>query len=174
MFLHFLRIFPSLFHSWLAEWLYTTLFKCTRVGSRSTWSPRPTPTKGHTPQTWKYCGLEMSPLLWSVYVQRRLPALSTMEACSSHGEDVLQTSSSEFLWTSPWGLMFLQEHRAMFQVKIATQTSLTYPNVDGMLSDSFRCTQDWFIPAISCCLCKGVETHTANFIHKLFWCVNNN
>lgn len=52
--------------------------------------------RGVRKQAQKGCELQVSPSLCPVHMQRHLAALSTTQACCSHREDVLQTSSGDF------------------------------------------------------------------------------
>lgn len=98
------------------------------------------------------------------HTHRLLLPLLTLP-CSSHGNvscRLPQGASLDFCL----GLMFLP----WFQARWQHRPSQTPPALKALYSTLFLHTR--FLLAISHSLHRAVKTHTANFIHKLFWWVN--
>lgn len=137
-------------------WLYMMLHKCTRslcaLGS--------TPTHRHTTNP----GTCSKPLTGSVHTHRLfLPLhhsarLQPQEMCPAG-------SSRELLWTSAWGLMFLQEQG--HGSRQDDNTDLPKLPQHWWHSTKQLFLHTGFLPAISHSLQRAVKTHTANFIPKV-------
>lgn len=128
--------------------------------------------RGVRKQAQKGCELQVSPSLCPVHMQRHLAALSTTQACCSHREDVLQTSSGDFFWTSA-GPQVLAGARGHSWRQDCSRDPAGLPQC-GWHSVRQLSLHTGSIPI---CRILSASTKTlrhAKFTMMLFWCVNNN